>query len=61
MARVGARLVREDPVARSEEPSRYVQLFRRPFSGLTTAVVLFGLGWGLVNSGFLLWLPTNLR
>ena len=61
MARFGARLVREDPVARSEEPSRYVQLFRRPFGGLTTAVVLFGLGWGLVNSGFLLWLPTNLR
>ena len=48
-------------MARSEEPSRYVQLFRRPFGGLTTAVVLFGLGWGLVNSGFLLWLPTNLR
>jgi thioredoxin reductase/MFS family permease len=61
MARFGARLVRADPVVRSEEPSRYVQLFRRPFGGLTTAVVLFGLGWGLVNSGFLLWLPTNLR
>jgi putative MFS transporter len=62
MARFGARLVREDPAARSEEePGRYVQLFRRPLGGLTTAVVLFGLGWGLVNSGFLLWLPTNLR
>ena len=53
---------REDPEPRSEEePGRYAQLFRRPFGGLTTAVVLFGLGWGLVNSGFLLWLPTNLR
>jgi thioredoxin reductase/MFS family permease len=62
MARFGARLVREQPAARSdEEPGRYLQLFRRPFGGLTTAVVLFGLGWGLVNSGFLLWLPTNLR
>ena len=38
MARFGARVVREDPVARSEEPSRYVQLFRQPFGGLTTAV-----------------------
>ncbi len=62
MARFGARLVHENPEPRSEEePGRYVQLFRRPFGGLTTAVVLFGLGWGLVNSGFLLWLPTNLR
>jgi MFS transporter, putative metabolite:H+ symporter len=62
MARFGARLVHEDPAPRSdEEPRRYVQLFRGPFGGLTTAVVLFGLGWGLVNSGFLLWLPTNLR
>jgi putative MFS transporter len=52
----------ENPEPRSEEePGRYAQLFRRPFGGLTTAVVLFGLGWGLVNSGFLLWLPTNLR
>jgi|GEM_PF-124183 len=62
MARFGARLVREDPTPRSgEEPGRYLQLFSRPLGGLTTAVVLFGLGWGLVNSGFLLWLPTNLR
>jgi thioredoxin reductase len=62
MARFGARLVREGPAPRSAiEPGRYGQLFHRPFGGLTTAVVLFGLGWGLVNSGFLLWLPTNLR
>jgi thioredoxin reductase len=62
MARFGARLVREEPAPRSdEEPGRYLQLFHRPFGGLTTAVALFGLGWGLVNSGFLLWLPTNLR
>src|SRR6266508_641582 len=62
MARFGARLVREEPTPRSdEEPGRYLQLFHRPLGGLTTAVALFGLGWGLVNSGFLLWLPTNLR
>jgi putative MFS transporter len=46
MARFGAHLVREGPAPRSDgEPGRYVQLFRRPFGGLTTAVVLFGLGW----------------
>src|ERR687884_1991151 len=28
---------------------------------VTVCVALFGLGWGLVNNGFLLWLPTNLR
>jgi thioredoxin reductase/MFS family permease len=62
MARFGARLVPADPAPRSDdEPGRLAQLFRPPFGGLTTAVVLFGLGWGLVNSGFLLWLPTNLR
>jgi putative MFS transporter len=27
----------------------------------TFAVTLYGLAWGLVNFGFLLWLPTNLR
>jgi MFS transporter, putative metabolite:H+ symporter len=36
-------------------------LFRRPFIAQTVAVSLYGLAWGLVNFGFLLWLPTNLR
>ncbi len=63
MERFGARLVREDdqPGASAEVQGRFGQLFRRPLAGLTVGVALFGIGWGLVNNGFLLWLPTNLR
>src|SRR5205085_1443832 len=32
----------------------------KPFSGVTTSIVLYGLGWGLVTYGFLVWLPLNL-
>jgi MFS transporter, putative metabolite:H+ symporter len=62
MARFGARLVVDDgEPTLPEVPGRFVELLRRPFGGLTTGVVLFGIGWGLVSNGFLLWLPTNLR
>jgi putative MFS transporter len=63
MERFGARLVAvdQDELEDQELESRYAQLFRRPFAGLTFSVALFGIGWGLVNNGFLLWLPTNLR
>lgn len=40
---------------------RIAQLFLSPFTGLTLSLGLFGLAWGLVNFGFLLWLPLNLR
>jgi putative MFS transporter len=62
MQRFGARLVRVDcePGA-VEAAGRFAQLFRPPLTGLTIGVALFGVGWGLVNNGFLLWLPTNLR
>ena len=36
-------------------------LFGRPVFALTVGLVLCGLAWGLVNFGFLLWLPSNLR
>jgi len=36
-------------------------MFRRPYTGLTLGVGMYGLAWGLVNFGFLLWLPLNLR
>lgn len=55
------------PVERSELEvehridGRYLQLFKRPFTGLTGVLVLFGLGIGLAVYGFQLWLPTNLR
>jgi putative MFS transporter len=37
------------------------QLLRPPFLGMTTVIVLAGVGIGLVVYGFQLWLPTNLR
>ena len=36
-------------------------LFGRRVFALTIGLVLCGLAWGLVNFGFLLWLPSNLR
>ena len=36
-------------------------LLSRPFAGLTLGLGLGGLAWGLVNFGFILWLPANLR
>ncbi|MCW8126471.1 MFS transporter [Microbulbifer halophilus] len=36
-------------------------LLRGPYAGITLGLVAAGLAWGLVNFGFLLWLPTNLR
>ena len=36
-------------------------LFKRPHLPLTLSLTFYGLAWGLVNFGFLLWLPMNLR
>lgn len=36
-------------------------LFRRPYLAQTVSLGLYGLAWGLVNWGFLTWLPTILR
>jgi putative MFS transporter len=36
-------------------------LFRGRLAALSIALVMCGLSWGLVNFGFLLWLPSNLR
>lgn len=38
-----------------------LSLFRRPYLGQTITVVAYGLSWGLVNWGFLTFLPTILR
>jgi putative MFS transporter len=37
------------------------QLFRKPYSLLTFSVCFYGIAWGLVNWGFLTWLPTILQ
>ena len=39
----------------------FFQMLRGPYAGITLGLVGTGLAWGLVNFGFLLWLPTNLR
>lgn len=44
-----------------ESASKLGELFRLPYTSLTISVGLFALAYGLVNFGFLLWLPTNLR
>src|SRR5690606_19531522 len=36
-------------------------LMRGPYARITLGLVGAGLAWGLVNFGFLLWLPTQLR
>ena len=35
-------------------------LFRRPFRGLTSALSVYGLAWGVVSFGFIVWLPIDL-
>jgi MFS transporter, putative metabolite:H+ symporter len=55
------------PIERSELEteatvrSRYYEVLRPPFLGLTAVLALVGIGIGLVVYGFQLWLPTNLR
>ncbi|NRQ35345.1 MFS transporter [Nonomuraea sp. NN258] len=44
-----------------EHDGGYTRLFRPPFTGLTTAVVILGLSIGLVTYGFQLWIPSNLQ
>lgn len=63
MARFGAEIVTDTGPQATDQPRKgsFRELFRPPFRGLTGGIALFGLGWGLVNNGFLLWLPTNLR
>jgi MFS transporter, putative metabolite:H+ symporter len=64
MKRFGAEIVTATQTAEdrvSQLQTRFGHLFRHPLGGLTVGVALFGVGWGLVNNGFLLWLPTNLR
>lgn len=36
-------------------------LLHGPHARITLALLTCGLGWGLVNFGFMLWLPTNLK
>jgi len=64
MARYGASVIEtthDREVVEDRVASSWAQLFSWPFGGITTVVVLFGLGVGLVTFGFQLWIPTNLQ
>ena len=41
-------------------PAELGTLLRGPHARITWGLIVAGLAWGLVNFGFLLWLPTNL-
>jgi len=45
-------------VAEEARPS-IASLFRQPYGGLTVTLAAYGLAWGLVNFGFLVWLPLH--
>jgi putative MFS transporter len=53
-ARFGARVVMREPVADAHAP---LPPIRQHYMGMTAALTLAALAWGLVNFGLLLWLP----
>ena len=44
------------PEADTVKPG-FAGVFRRPYTAITPVLILYGLAWGLVNFGFLVWLP----
>ena len=65
LARYGVSVVEsrvEPPLPAAADQLRAMPLlFGRHIVMLTTGLVLCGIAWGLVNFGFLLWLPSHLR
>lgn len=47
----------------ADEPVRdsFRQLFGRPFTGTSVAIIILAVGVGLITYGFQLWIPTNLQ
>lgn len=50
-------VVEEEPAS---EQTGFKQLLEGHYAGITLGLVAAGVAWGLVNFGFMLWLPTNL-
>jgi|tagenome__1003787_1003787.scaffolds.fasta_scaffold20989796_9 putative MFS transporter len=48
------------PASDAPEPAGLATLFRPPFRGITLALTIYGLSWGLINFGFIVWLPVDL-
>ena len=44
-----------------QQAGGFRNMIRGPYAHITLGLVGAGIAWGLVNFGFLLWLPTNLR
>jgi MFS transporter, putative metabolite:H+ symporter len=64
MARFGATIVPDNSTELHVEErvkNRFDQLVRPPFGGISLGLLLFGVAYGLVNFGLVLWLPTDLR
>jgi putative MFS transporter len=64
MQRYGTQIIVDqysDLVIEERVNSRFTQLLQPPFLGVTTIVVLLGVGAGLVSFGFQLWIPSNLQ
>lgn len=59
-------LVRDDTITNAPSPelrqrgSDWRELLRGRHTRITVALIVCGLAWGLVNFGFVLWLPANL-
>lgn len=65
MHRYGAVVVEDDrselQVEEERVKGRFAQLLTGPFAGLSVAILLLGIGIGMVQSGFQLWIPSNLQ
>lgn len=64
LAKFGIELIpvsQEAPPQKVKHSTEFKQLFRKPYLILTVTICLYGLAWGLVNWGFLNWLPTIMQ
>jgi putative MFS transporter len=61
MDRNGREVSCPDAVPPKDETRGAMRLMRGAHTNVTYGLLVCGVGWGLVNFGFLLWLPTNLR
>lgn len=64
LARFGIELVPvtgDAPPEPERHAKKFKELFRKPYVVLTLTVCFYGLSWGLVNWGFLTWLPSIMR
>lgn len=64
MQRYGAAVIEleeSEPASEQLVTGRYRQLFGRPFTALTSVLVLLAIGIGVIQYGFQQWIPSNLQ